>query len=167
MSDSRALIIPEQLRSALTLERHVNFDLMLTDDPTAPTILTNVDTKTEGGETMVFNAVAPPTFAIDTMIGQTFLLNSFYSHRIEIASREGGEIVNAIRTVLFNPAGETVAVVSRGITDSLGVLMGLRGYGPWVPAIPILFRETRTNNKRRVYSFVIAPKPPAEGKTRK
>lgn len=167
MPESTELMIPQNFKGALVPKTHVNFDYLLSTEPGSPTILTNVRTDREDEENIAFVAGGPGSFPIADMIGKTFELAYFWSHRIELSQREGGEIVNVVRTVLINPQQETVACVSRGITDSLGTLMALRGYGPWNPPVVILFREVATNNKRRVYNFVLAPKVQPETKSRK
>lgn len=93
---------------------------------------------------------------IDSAVGHEIALKHFYCHAVQINGDTPGEIVDAVRCVLFDVDGRSWAFASEGIARSLAQLVQAIGFGPWEQ--PPLIRVTlgKTRAKRNFYSIVPA-----------
>jgi len=93
---------------------------------------------------------------IKDAIGKEIKLRHFYAHAVQLNGDTPGEIVDAVRTVLFDVEGRSWAFVSEGIAAGLAQLIQVIGFGPWSDPPVIKVVEGQTRAKRRFYSIVPA-----------
>lgn len=93
---------------------------------------------------------------VKDLAGREIKLRYFYVHAVTINGRTPGEIVDAIRTVLFDTEGNSWAFASEGIAKSLAQLVEALGMGPWADPPLIKIVEGRTRAGLNFYSIVPA-----------
>lgn len=79
-----------------------------------------------------------------------------YCHKVLVESINGGELVDAIRTVLITPNGKAFGFVSNGIAASAAQLLKLLVANPKLSPISVRVVESETRKGRRVLSLVPA-----------
>lgn len=87
-------------------------------------------------------------------MGRTFLLSRFYIHPVCMPGKMPGELIDAVRVVLFDDQLVPYAFVSGGIADSMSMIFQFAGRGPWNPPLSIRIVESVTRSKNRIYSIV-------------
>jgi hypothetical protein len=90
------------------------------------------------------------------ILGQTFPLRYWFLHQVGI-QQEDGEIVQVIRTVLFDPSGNAYSFSSEGVYASLKLLIQSMGDGPYDPPLSIVVREKSVRSGRAFYWIEPAP----------
>jgi len=117
------------------------------------TVFTSLDLSTEEGKRQFLRSIGESDFAAEDVKKGSFEVQDFLCHRVNL-EKDGGEIVEASRTVLIAPDGSTVSFVSIGVKASLAALIVVYGVPPWKPARKLELKETNSRKGRRVYRLL-------------
>lgn len=128
------------------------------------------DTATQEGKGLVVKCMGNSDLKGSDAINLVFPTANVLAHAVEIIDQGTGMVQQMLRCVLVGKDGRTLAFVSAGITQSLRVILGLYGKGPWEPEL--LLRVKQVPTRRGFKTFVLTveqPDPPANGdrKTRR
>lgn len=119
---------------------------------------------TPEGRALASKCMGKSDFSGEEAMGQTWDVAHVFCHQVELADAETGQVADAVRTVLVDPAGATLAFCSQGVFKSLAQLAALRGGPPpWDPPLRIKIVQQRTRKKFLVYTLQMTPDQP-EGK---
>lgn len=80
-------------------------------------------------------------------------LETYYCHRVEMVSQNGGEIIEPIRVVLITPDGKCYGFVSDFIARELDSLIEMWGEGPWKPPLNIRVIKAESRKGNNFYSI--------------
>lgn len=89
-------------------------------------------------------------------MGKPLVLKHFYAHPIQINGPTPGEVIDAIRVVLFDISDNSYAFVSTGVATGLAEMVKAIGFGPWENPPTIKITERKTRLGRRFYTIVPA-----------
>lgn len=122
-------------------------------------VVTSFPTDTVERRSKVLELIEGEANKAEDIMGMPFMLQDFICHPIQLESAEGGEIVDAVRTILIDADGNPVACVSQGVLKSLQRIGWAVGrMPPWVPPIKVKLVQRSTGKGRRTYKLV-----PVEG----
>ncbi|MEK5036399.1 hypothetical protein MKY96_33755 [Paenibacillus sp. FSL R7-0302] len=114
--------------------RTVQFYSSIPDDGTAETKI------------KIYNAMSEATGKLVDQLNRTLVLTDLVASPIQFLSEETGELVDAVRMVVFTEDGETYTAVGKGILSSIQNIIGLFGPAPWKPGIPVTPVKKATKN---------------------
>lgn len=97
-------------------------------------------------------ATGPNCIEGRTIAGKEFPLVEFYMHPVQVVSQRDGEIIDAVRTVLFDKGGTAYSFVSETINQGMAQLFGVNGFGPWEPPLMIRVTMGTSRSGNNVYS---------------
>lgn len=83
-------------------------------------------------------------------------LKYVYCHGVEVTSREGGEVIDAVRTVLVDTNDKAYGFVSDGIFKSAIGLMRAYKFGAITPALKVKVASIKTRNRNTMLMLVPA-----------
>lgn len=127
--------------------------------------VTSLDLSTDAGRYNYVRATNGELDKLSDSIGQEIVVEDALAHEVQIVKDEDGEVVNAIRLVLFSPDGSAYQCVSKGAWDSLRRLCVLFGPLPWKGGRSLVVRQKNTGRGRRIFTFELPPI--ADKKTKK
>lgn len=90
------------------------------------------------------------------ILNQTFPLVYWFCHEATVNNPDRGPI-KTVRTVLIDGSGNAYGFVSAGVYDSLRMLVGLVGPGPYDPPMMIQVSSRDKKGGRRFYAIEPAP----------
>lgn len=140
---------PEDVKQQRTLREYIGIE--------GPRIkyATNADTTTRAGKILAMSLTDTATLETDSVVGKQIAVTHYLVHSCQLVGN-GGEIVDAPRIVLRLSDGNTVAFVSDGILDSLQMLLGIVGPGPWDDEpLLLLVKANKTRRGFRVYKLAL------------
>jgi hypothetical protein len=138
--------LSEMMRLAADLERNANC------------FSTNLPVGDNLGLSLQMKLTGPADLRSEDAIGTVFQLAFWMVRPAEFVNSETGEVTNGVRVTLADAAGKTISAASIGVYDSLCRLVSFAGPGPWTPPIPIMLREVRTRQGRKMLVFdVVSP----------
>ena len=108
----------------------------------------------------LLNALQSPDHKADEVIGKTIMLKNFIAQSVPIVDELTGEISDAVRIVLVSEKNESVVFVSKGVFNSVKMLISIFGapaVGGWAEAIPVKLVQLATK-KGRTYNLVVVTK---------
>lgn len=115
--------------------------------------VTTLDRTNEAQKMILIRALQQADKDIDSIINQPVRITDFLAYDCPFSVAGSGEIVNGVRVVLILDNGETVGTASKGIFDSLRMLIGVLGMGPWHPGLGVVVRQITTRRGRRTYQL--------------
>lgn len=116
-----------------------------------PGIYTSWDIQESGGVDRLAKGLRQPKLSSDDIIDHDVLVEHVMCHGVELAHPETGELVAAVRTVLYLTDGDTVAFVSTGVFQSLSLLARVYGPPPWNGGRKVrLFRQKTRKGFRTI-----------------
>lgn len=93
---------------------------------------------------------------ISSCLNTPFELVDYYCHEVDMRPDDDGEVVRAIRTVLFPKEGPPMACVSDGIARDIWRLRRTFPATRGIPPMPIKIVQVITKPPRRTYKMVPA-----------
>ena len=114
---------------------------------------TNLPVGDNLGLCLQMKLTGPSDFRAEDVLGVVFPLAFWMVRPAEFTNPETGEVKAGTRVTLADPAGKTIAVASDYVYDSLLRLVSFAGPGPYTPPIPIMLREVRTRQGRKMLVF--------------
>lgn len=127
-----------------------NADAMLTFSPSGG-FATSLDLKSERGKELYVIAMNGSPDRLADIIGTTIDVTDAIAHQVVLAPKEDGEIVTAVRLVVFDADGEAWQCVSQGAFESLRRLTILYGPLPWPKGVPLTVSQKSIGKKRMFY----------------
>ena len=115
--------------------------------------VTSLDLKTDQGKYNYVRATNGDLEKLADRIGQEIEVEDAFAHEVQIVKEDTGEVISAIRLVLFSPDGSAYQCVSRGAWDSLRRLCVLFGPLPWKGGRSLVVRQKNTGRGRRIFTF--------------
>lgn len=88
------------------------------------------------------------------MRGEVFSIQHFYVHEIQLRDVQTGKYSKKIRSVLIDPNGKQVAVVSDGVAKDLAGMIHVFGLGAWNPPVEVTIEQVKTRAGFQVYRLV-------------
>lgn len=143
----------EQLPAVAEQHRNVIASLPVNPMVEADRIWTTIVPDTEEGKRLTVRCMQQADYSGEEVMGQELSVVHVLCHEVELIDAETSEVVNAVRTVLVQPDGSTVAFVSIGIFKALGLLAKTYGPPPWKPALRVKVTQKRTRAKRLLYQL--------------
>ena len=86
--------------------------------------------------------------------GRVVDLQYYFAHRVLMTDPKTGEEFDQLRIVIFDKNGDTYSFASAGIADSLNLIIGVFGNGPWSEPMEHKITSSRTNSGRNMLSLV-------------
>lgn len=131
----------------------------------SPALYTTLDLTKPENRGRLYDMVVEGGENSKEFINQSFGIEDVVLHPISFASKETGEIINAVRVVLLTDDGRTVQFVSAGIFTSLALMKdcGWRPFGP----MPMKFtlKAIPLDGGRQFYKLIrVRPDVPAKKK---
>jgi len=123
----------------------------------AAKFFTTLPQETPLDKAKLMNCLQAPDFKTDEIIGKTFMLKNFIAQNITMVNEETGEITDATRLVLISEKGKSVVAVSKGLFNSVKMLIqifGLPGNGGWKESIPVMLAQL-TVKKGRTFNLKV------------
>lgn len=87
-------------------------------------------------------------------VGQEIDVRYWFIHEVKFIDKDTGEPVNTWRTVLVDPKGKMLAVVSVGVARAVKLLHQQFGAKPIDPPIRMKVVRTKTGSGRQFYQLV-------------
>jgi hypothetical protein len=84
-------------------------------------------------------------------IGYSMAVTDIALQKVEVTNKDTGEVLPAVRSVLFTGDGKSYSAVSDGVRTSIGVLCNMYGYPPWSPPLPLVMRQVNLSSGHRMY----------------
>lgn len=138
--------------SAKTLEQPATS--FIRDDVAEGSYLFGFDPGIPANEPLVYACEQQATHEASQHLTEPFRLWCWAVKKVAVKDANSGDTIPAVRLVLIDPDGETLAFVSMGAVLSLDMLRQLKGDGPYDPPIPVYVREIKTRQGWRLYKFV-------------
>lgn len=87
-------------------------------------------------------------------VGAVIEIKYWFIHEVEFIDGDSKETVRTFRTVLIDPDGKMVAVVSQGVAKGVKLLHGQFGCNAIDPPFKAQITRTKTGNGRQFYQLV-------------
>lgn len=101
-------------------------------------------------EPFVFACDADGTRTWDQHTTEPFLLYTWGAQKVVLPATAERDETEAVRVVLIDPQGDTLAFASAGIVTSLDLIRALKGDGPYDPPLPVVVVRISTNGGRQI-----------------
>lgn len=127
---------------------------------------TTIKPDSEPSKRLIVKAMGDADFTADTLEGRVIRVQHVLTKLARRVNPETGEISEWVRCVLVEPDGTTVAFGSKGVIDSLAMLIELFGMPPWNPAQAVKLTVVKTGGKNRFYRLDLADIDPPTKKAK-
>jgi hypothetical protein len=127
---------------------------LLVDTVPIGSSLLGFDPEAPDGEKLLYQMDDNPTREPNQHTTEPFHVVTWGVKKVAVRDGQSGEMLPAVRTVLFDPDCETLAFVSQGALLSLDMLRTRYGDGPYQPPIPCVIKEVKTRAGWRIYKIV-------------
>lgn len=101
-------------------------------------------------------ATGPDVMNVDQLKGESFRIRHFFVHGIMLADPRSGKREPAIRSVLIDPDGKQLAVVSSGVAKDLAGIIQTFGMDAYDPPIEVHVVSVPTRSRFTVYRLIPA-----------
>jgi hypothetical protein len=131
-----------------------------------PRYLSNIPKDDPALRPLIFKATGEADSDFVTENGKVWETAYYFAHPVQMTANDG-EIVPALRVVLLQPDGRSIATVSPHIARSMGMILDTFGPGPWSPPLRLIptVKKARGAGTFFTLSVDFSPTPkPSKGK---
>ncbi len=114
----------------------------------------SLDTSTEEGKINLIKALGNADYSAEDLAKVPFPTENIVVHQVNIET-EDGETIEANRTVLIGPDGQTASFVSQGVISSLRNIFAVFGLPPWKPPLALSVKEVRTRKGWKTLNLIV------------
>jgi hypothetical protein len=115
--------------------------------------VTNFDGNERERYKRIATACGSGTIKSNDSTGKAIDIKYYFAHRVPMEDSKTGEYIDQLRIVLVDKEDKYYSFVSAGIADSLNLLIGVFGNGPWTEPMEHKIAQTRTNADRNMLSL--------------